>query len=90
MATQSFTQILDKLRDAAKDAARQLAALLCCALAAVTVPLELIPFAVFVPGLAILIIGLGLALQDGVLILIGFLGSAAALFLSFLWLTDKL
>lgn len=74
----------------AKDAARRLAALSCCALAAVTVPLELIPFAVFAPGLAILIIGLGLALQDGILMLIGFASSTAALLLSYLWLTDKL
>ena len=79
-----------RLRFLTRDIARRLAALLCCALAVVIVPLELVPFAVFAPGLAILIIGLGLALHDGILMLVGFIGSTAALIASIWWLTDKL
>ena len=50
-----------------------------CVLVALTVPpLELLPFAAFVPALAIFAFGVGLVARDGVVVLIALLLSAAA------------
>ena len=53
---------------------------LSCVLVAITVPpLELVPFAAFVPALAIFTFGVGLVARDGLVVLIALLLSAGAL-----------
>ena len=53
---------------------------LSCVLVAITVPpLELVPFAAFVPALAIFTFGIGLVARDGLVVLIALLLSAGAL-----------
>ena len=53
---------------------------LTCVLVAITVPpLELVPFAAFVPALAIFTFGVGLVARDGLVVLIALLLSAGAL-----------
>ena len=53
---------------------------LSCVLVAITVPpLELVPFAAFVPALAIFTFGVGLVARDGLVVLIARLLSAGAL-----------
>ena len=57
----------------------QLIALMCVAAALVTFPLGIVPFGPVLPGLTILIFGLGLMSRDGVVILLasaGLIGSA--------------
>ncbi len=46
------------------------AATVCIAAALVTFPLGLVPFAPFIPGLAICLVGLGLTAKDGVLLIL--------------------
>lgn len=50
--------------------------------ALITIPLGLIPFAPFIPSLAIVIYGLGMTARDGLVLLIGLVGSATAAYLS--------
>jgi hypothetical protein len=52
-----------------------------CLLAVVMPPLEIIPFAVAVPGTALIMLGLGLSARDGLFIMIGFTFTAAVLLL---------
>ncbi len=55
---------------------------LCCGLAGlIMIPLGLIPFAPFIPSLAVVIFGLGMTARDGVWLLVGtaIVGSAVAL-----------
>lgn len=59
--------------------ARVVAGLLVIGLCILVPPLELIPFAALVPMLAIALIGLAIMAHDGILMLIGIGGSAAAL-----------
>lgn len=53
---------------------------LACVLVAIAIPpLELVPFAVFAPAVAITAFGLGLLARDGVVLIVAFLASATAL-----------
>ncbi len=61
-------------------AAERAAALLCLLFACLLPPLEVVPFAALIPFAAIALLGLALTLKDGVLMLIAFAGSAAALY----------
>lgn len=58
--------------------ASQIVAAICILLAASFYPLALLPFAVAVPGIAIVLFAVGLTAQDGLLILLGLVASAAA------------
>lgn len=51
--------------------------------ALITIPLGLIPFGPFVPSLAIVIFGLGMTARDGLVLLLGLIGSGAAAY--FAW-----
>ena len=56
----------------------QVVALMCVAAALVTFPLGLVPFGPVLPGLTILVFGLGLMARDGIVILLassGLIGS---------------
>lgn len=59
-------------------------ALLCVLAALITFPLGLIPFAPLVPGLAVVVFGLGLTARDGLLLALGagFMGLACWLLLT--------
>lgn len=61
----------------------QLIAAVCIALAISFGPLELIPFAVAVPGLAMLLLGVGLTTRDGALVAVGFAVAAGVAWLTF-------
>jgi hypothetical protein len=63
--------IYPRLSVLASPPAPRLIALLAILLAVIMPPLELVPFAVFLPGFALLLLALGLSVQDGVLILVG-------------------
>jgi hypothetical protein len=54
------------------------ATVLVSVLAAVLIPLELVPFAVALPGAAIALIGVALIARDGLLMLLAYVLSAAA------------
>lgn len=54
-----------------------LIALVCIGAALITIPLGFIPFAPFVPSLAIVIFGLGMTARDGLLLLLGMIGVGA-------------
>lgn len=54
------------------------AATVCIAAALVTFPLGLVPFAPFIPGLAICLVGLGLTAKDGVLLILSIIPILAA------------
>ncbi len=58
---------------------RRVIALVCVLLSLLTPPLELVPFAVFLPGTAILLLSLALVGQDGLLAAIGLTLAAAGL-----------
>lgn len=58
--------------------ATRLAALAVSALALLLIPLELVPFAVGLPGLAIVLFGLALVARDGVLMLASFAATLGA------------
>lgn len=60
-----------------------LIALVCIAAALITIPLGFIPFAPFIPSLAIVIFGLGMTARDGLVLLLGMTGIAAAAY--FAW-----
>lgn len=61
-------------------AAERAAAALCLVFACLLPPLEVVPFAALIPFAAIALLGLALTLRDGLLMLVAFLGSAAALY----------
>jgi len=67
------------------DISTRLAAGLITLLAALLIPLELVPFAVAVPGVAISLFGLALLARDGAIMLLAFLTSGFALTLA-VWL----
>jgi len=54
------------------------AAIAVSALSLLMIPLELVPFAVAAPGVAVVLFGLALVARDGALMLAGFAGTAAA------------
>lgn len=58
---------------------RRIVALVCVLVALAIPPLELVPFGVFAPAVAITAFGLGLLARDGVVLIIAFLASATAL-----------
>lgn len=58
--------------------ATYIAAIVVTLLGLLMIPLELVPFAVAIPGIAVVIFGLAFVARDGVLMLIGFLLSALA------------
>lgn len=60
--------------------ARYFAAILVCMLALCMPPLEFVPFAVTLPGTAIVLIGLALVARDGVLMLSAFAIASGAIF----------
>lgn len=60
--------------------ARYLAALLVTLLALLMIPLELVPFAVAIPGSAIALIGVALVSRDGAIMLLAYVFTIAALF----------
>ena len=67
----------------AEPPANRVVALLCLLLALTMFPLALLPFAVAVPGTAIMFFALGLTTRDGLLILAGFVFSAVAIALTY-------
>ena len=60
----------------------QLVALVCIAAALVTFPLGLIPFGPTLPGLTILLMGLGLAARDGFMLLLAGLALVGAVYMT--------
>lgn len=56
--------------------------LMCCAAALVTFPLGFVPFLPIVPGLAVVLFGLGLVARDGLLLLLGSAGVVGAFYLA--------
>lgn len=67
----------------AEPPANRIVAVLCLLLALTMFPLALLPFAVAVPGTAIMFFALGLTTRDGLLILAGFVFSALAIALTY-------
>lgn len=67
----------------AEPPANGIVALLCLLLALTMFPLALLPFAVALPGTAIMFFALGLTTRDGLLILAGFVFSALAIALTY-------
>ncbi len=61
-------------------AAERVAAALCLVFACLLPPLEVVPFAALIPFAAIALLGLALTLQDGILMLVAFAASGAALY----------
>lgn len=57
----------------------RIVALVCVLVALAIPPLELVPFAVFAPAVAITAFGLGLLARDGVVLILALLASASAL-----------
>ena len=80
--------ISPRLEWAAGDMAQYAAMICVCFLCLIMAapPLELIPFAVAVPGAAILLFGLGLTAKDGLLMILGFAATAAAAWLGYSWI----
>ena len=80
--------ISQRLEWAAGPTAQYLAAICICVLALImgAPPLEMIPYAVAIPGAAILLFGLGLTARDGLLILFGFAVTALASWLGYQWI----
>lgn len=65
----------------------RLLALLCCALAVLMIPLELVPLAAAMPAAAIALMGVGLGARDGLLIVFGLAAAAGAVTASaWLWI----
>ena len=71
--------VTDRLSWAISQPARQIAAGVVMMLGLTLIPLEMVPFAVAVPGLAITMIGLAIFARDGLLMLLA-LGLSAAAF----------
>lgn len=71
--------ITERLSWATSGPAHYAAAVLVSLMALIMIPLELVPFAVAVPGAAICMVGMALLARDGVLMLLAFALSAIAL-----------
>lgn len=65
--------------------ANRIVALVCMIMALTMFPLALLPFAVAIPGTSIALLALGLTARDGLVVLLGFICSAAALGLLAYW-----
>lgn len=70
----------------AGDIAQWFAAACCVMVACLMPPLEAVPFAAALPASAILLFGLGLTARDGLLMLIGFALTGAALYFGYGWI----
>ena len=68
-----------------RDRAHTVAAAVVVGLCLLVPPSELIPFAAIVPMAAIALLGLALTVRDGVVMLLGFLCAAAALYALWGW-----
>lgn len=80
---QRIDQILEpRLTWLTDDPARRIVSALVVVLAGLMVPLEVVPFAVAVPGLAVLCIGLAVSARDGVMLLAGVLASVVSGFIA--------
>lgn len=82
--TQKPAHFVDKLvkprlQGLTRPMADRVVALVCILVAICVPPLELLPFAAFIPSLAIATFGLGLIARDGLLVLIAFVISTSAL-----------
>lgn len=77
--------IQSRLHWAAGRTAQWLAAICLIFLSLTMIPLELVPFGVTAPGIAILCFGAGLTARDGVLMLLGFVVTVPSLWLTFIW-----
>ncbi|MDF1721359.1 MAG: exopolysaccharide biosynthesis protein [Minwuia sp.] len=75
-----------RLQWATNEVARRVAALLCVGLAFLMIPLELVPFAVYLPGTAILLFGLALTARDGLFMLLATALAVVTLVLAIDWL----
>mgnify|MGYP001385810282 CR=1 FL=1 len=75
----SFFQ--ERLQFLTRETAQRIIAAVCVILALCMIPLELIPFASFLPASAILIFGLSLSVRDGLIASIGFAIVAASLYI---------
>ncbi len=76
-----------RMQWATVDAARRAAAMLCVGLAMLMIPLELVPFAVFLPGTAILLFGLALTARDGFFMLLATALTVTTFVLAIDWLS---
>lgn len=77
--------ITERLSWATGTTATYLAAIAVSVLAILMIPLELVPFAVAAPGIAITLFGLGLVARDGAVMLAGFAATTAALTITLLF-----
>lgn len=76
--------VTDRFEWATRGAARYIAAIIVSLLAILIIPLELVPFAVAIPGIAISAIGLAMIARDGLLMLFA-LGLSVAAFSVVVW-----
>ncbi len=65
--------------------ANRIVALVCMVMALTMFPLALLPFAVAIPGTSIALLALGLTARDGLVVILGFICSAAALAVLVYW-----
>ncbi|WP_136067540.1 exopolysaccharide biosynthesis protein [Modicisalibacter radicis] len=85
--TQRFDRLLKpRLQALTEPLPRRLVAALAALLALSMIPLELLPFAAAIPALAIALLGLGLAAEDGLLIVIALAVMALGAFVIWRWL----
>lgn len=85
--TQRFDRLLKpRLQAMTRPLPRRLVAALAAVLALSMIPLELLPFAAAIPALAIALLGLGLAAEDGLLMVIGLAVVALGAFVIWRWL----
>lgn len=85
--TQRFDRLLKpRLHGLVNAASQRLIALLFALLALAMIPLELLPFASAIPALAIVLMGLGLAAEDGLLTLVGLLVVVVGAFAIWQWM----
>lgn len=77
--------IQSRLHWATAKTAQWLAAICLIFLSLTMIPLELVPFGVTAPGIAILCFGAGLTARDGLLMLLGFLITVPSLWVTIAW-----
>ncbi len=75
-----------RLTWAINDIDQKLVAIICCILALMMPPLELLPFAVIIPASCVIMFGLAFVARDGLLMILGLGGSAIALFFALMQL----
>lgn len=67
---------------------KYVAAIIILILALLMIPLEVVPFAVMAPAAVVVCFGIGMVTHDGIFMLLGFLGSLAAFYASYIWLAQ--